>query len=317
MSGPWSKFFGESSPSRAWLMFGMILLGGIWGIYHVLMKPVNVKQAQLRNMQKQVRDAEFKVAHGDRAIRFLSDASTRCVASDPATVTLRYQEWLIKRTGMIPGIQVTAGTPIVEASLGARIPFIIEGEAEPSVVTDLLDEIQATPLLHRIDHLVVSQSNGRNQKSKSVQFSFELEAWALNGAENLNALPNPLPLSNRGELTQLIRDRRPFERGYFGQMAPKVVESDVKPKQTAASKPAVDKWKSFKLVGAVTFAGTPQAWFNDGHHQTEISLEVNALIDFDGFQGHIVHIDRDYIEVQGENGKRLRWPLGASLRDIQ
>ena len=141
---------------------GSIAAFGLWEtVGHVLLQPLTdariaVDAARAANVTLQ--DQSTVVEH---ALRNLKQLSGHSLPADPGKASVLYQGWLIRNLAQnsIASAIVTPAPAIVEKSIGHRIPFSVQCQASTSNIAMFLDQFYATPLLHRITNLNISNSS--------------------------------------------------------------------------------------------------------------------------------------------------------------
>ncbi len=307
---------GEPIRTR-WSMiaFGILAFITLWQMIGTLvLNPIHERRERFRILSNKKSTLDGEETRWRILKASNEQVSKKCLSGDPAIVVHRYQEWLLHRTHSIDGVSIVPATPIVEGEIGWRISFNLEGTAPVKWIAEFVDEINRTPLNHRIRFLDLHQAERNSELD--LDFSMTLEALAIHGVDNRDEWPVPLESQSGESLAHVIQSIQPFSRGYNGP-PPAALVNIAKPNDVSEvpETPKVDPLQTLRLVGSVVVNGVPQAWIVDSRTGREILLAQNQAFAFDSFKGIVKTIDRDFVDFASDEFA-TRWPLGATLRSV-
>lgn len=280
--------------------------------YRFAWQPLQEKRLGQKRLEAQLAHAEadrrLERAMADRWL----NSQAESFSADPAILAHHYQQWLLRRTAGMPGVQIASTPPVREGDIGWNVGFQVEGTSTASWIAGLVDELERTPLMHQITFLDLERSPQAGYDR--LNFRLHLVALSLQDAESKTQWPQARPpLAGDKKLGEVLATLQPFRQGYAGP-PPRVVSAPRPPQ--AKPQPKIDPLKSVDLIGSVEVGGIAQGWIVDHRLKTEMMVTVDDSIELEDFSAKVSVITPNYLELATADGSPLRWPLGKSLRSI-
>ncbi len=298
---------------------GAIAAFGLWETFgQMVLQPFTDLRVQLdaaRSNRDNLQDQSATVEH---ALRNMKQVAAQSLPADPGKATVLYQGWLIRHLELnsIASAIVTPAPAMVEKSIGHRIPFTVQCSASTANIARFLDEFYATPLLHRITNLnITNSSNGESDH----RITLSIEALAFDSASAIEVLPEPTVFAKESSLAAVFAGDDIFrrKRSTPPQVAKAPEESNPKPvipvKKPEPPKP--DPHKSVRFVASVWNGQQREAWFVDQRSKEEQTLIASSDLSFPDIDGKVLSIDNDTMQLELA-GKRCTINLGQTLSEV-
>lgn len=241
----------------------------------------------------------------DHALRNLKQLAGRSLPSDPGKASVLYQGWLIGRLeqNAIASAIVTPAPAMVEKSLGHRIPFTVQCEASTHQLARFLDQFYATPLLHRITNLNISNSS---EGAADHRVTISLEALAFDTATNIDTLPEPGVVQHESSLMAAMSAGDIFRRQLpvqtYVETTTAAVEREPEPSQDANPPDPINPLQCVRFVASVWNGQQREAWLVDGRSSEEITVVAASDLNLPDISGRILAVGDDvlHLEIGGQ-----------------
>jgi hypothetical protein len=301
------------------LFFGGSL--AVFGTWETVGQMVLQPLTEARNAVDAARAANSvlndEAATVEHALRHLKPLEAQSLPADSGKASVLYQGWLIRllaQNSIVSAI-VTPAPPIVEKSIGYRIPFTVQCEASTRSIANFLDQFYSTPLLHRITNLNIANSS-EGQADHRVTLS--IEAIAFGSATKIETLPEPAATSDETSLLTALSKNDIFRRQLpvqtYVEPTPTVAESSPEPESEPDPEPVADPHQSVRFVASVWNGQQREAWLVDGRSSEEISVVASSPLKFPDIDGRVISIDEDVLHLE-LSGQLCSVVLGKTLSE--
>ena len=294
------------------------LFGGYDVIDRVFLAPTQTVKTQVQAVAARNQALESDFALVEHAQKNLKQVRALSLPADPSVASLVYQDWLLaqmKKAGLYDAV-VTPGQPIPEESVGHRIPFTIQATNNLRQIGRFLDTFYASPLLHRITFMTISNAGSSSDSQRKLVLS--LEGLALQNATTADSMPDTrriVSTSSNAKLEYAFSRNDPFRRTVIKPVSiSAVAKTKPKAKPTSPAKPKIDELITVRLVASILKQGKPEAWFFDTRTNKEFIVAVGEEIRLADFSGRVVSIAADSITL-ASNDKSHTTKLGETLRE--
>lgn len=301
---------------------GVILVFALWEtIGAVVLQPLSDSTAAVDAARVNLAGLHNESTLIEQSLRYLKDLKEKSLPADPGTAFVMYQGWLIRQleSCSIDAPVVSPGPPISEESVGYRIPFVVQFEADTIRIARFLDQFHATPLLHRITNLHVI----RSPDNADHHVLLSIEALSLHDSATIDSIPDVLPADNQMTLESLIAQNdflggsetpttistaiaAPFE-------STATPTEDSNPVAEASTpEPAKHPLESIRFVASVWNGRQREAWLVDSRSQEEVTVVAASDLALPGVKTKILRVGNDSLQLV-LNGKTCRVELGQTL----
>jgi hypothetical protein len=301
------------------LFFGGSL--AVFGLWETVGQMVLQPLTEARNAVDAARAANSVLsdqsATVEHALRNLKPLESQSLPSDPGKASVLYQGWLIRHLeqNSISSAIVTPAPPIVEKTIGHRIPFTVQCEASTRNIAKFLDQFYATPLMHRITNLNIANSS---EGEADHRVTISIEAIAFGSATRIESLPEPAAITDDSSLLAVLSKGDIFRRQLpvqtYVEPTPVVAESSPEPEVQAELPAKADPQKSVRFVASVWNGQQREAWLVDGRSSEEISVVALSELKLPDISGRIISIDDDVLHLE-LHGQRRSLSLGKTLSE--
>lgn len=301
---------------------GVILIFGLWEtVGSIILQPLSDSTAAVDAARANVAALQNESIIIEQSLRNLKELKEKSLPSDPGTAFVMYQGWLIRQLEACSIVSpvVSPGPPIAEDSIGYRIPFVVQFDADSTSLARFLDQFHGTPLLHRITNLHVIRS--ANDADHHVLLS--VEVLSVEGAATIEAIPDVLPMPNSMTLESAIAKNDFLGNAGFADStsevmtaSPEATESPVETSQSVAEasapEPAKHPLESIRFVASVWNGRQREAWLYDSRSGKEVTVVDASNLSFPGVEARILKVGNDSLQLVLD-GKICRVQLGQTL----
>lgn len=301
---------------------GVILVFGLWEtVGSIILQPLSDSTAAVDAARTNLAALQDESMIIEQSLRNLKELKEKSLPSDPGTAFVMYQGWLIHQLEACSIVSpvVSPSPPIAEDSIGYRIPFVVQFDADSTSLARFLDLFHGTPLLHRITNLHVIRS--ANNANHHVLLS--VEVLSVEGAATIETIPDVLPIQNQTTLESAIAKNDFLGGSGATSMTSEVTtsssdttESPVENSDPVAetSKPEPEKLplESIRFVASVWNGRQREAWLFDNRSKKEVTVVDASDLSLPGVEARILIVGNDSLQLV-LNGETRRVQLGQTL----
>lgn len=282
--------------------------------------PLAARRLELSGLERQLQDLDFQSALVRRAQSHIAAQAESGLAADPVTATLDCQNWLLDtaRRAQLQAVHIVPGRPLVEESVGHRIPFTLSATGRFLSLVQLLERTQGFPGLMRLSHIEVAAAGGTDAKGDELTISVMLEVIALRDGGAASVLSPLKALEGRGErqrLKQLAAGPalfgRPTRTEAVARTAPATDAADEQPAPLTAR---VDR--GYLLIACGSKDARPLAWFMEPDGETLRTFQAGESLTHEGQTLVVSRIGSDQV-VLTRDGRDVLVELGQSLPEAK
>ena len=301
---------------------GVIFVFGLWEtIGAIVLQPLSDSTAAVDAVRSNLAALQDESTIIEQSLRNLKDLPEKCLPADPGTAFVMYQGWLIRQLEFCSIVSpvVSPSPPIAEESIGYRIPFVVQFDANSTNLARFLDQFHGTPLLHRITNLHVIRS--ANNADHHILLS--IEVLSLDGSAAIESIPDVLPAEHQTTLESIIA-RNDFLGGSgVSRAVSTVIASPSKTTQAPAdssplaeeshkAEPVKHPLECVRFVASVWNGRQREAWLVDSRSKKEVTVVAASQLTLPGIEAQIVAIGNDSLQLIVD-GKPRHIKLGQTL----
>ena len=301
---------------------GVILVFGLWEtVGSIILQPLSDSTAAVDAARANLAALQDESMIIEQSLRNLKELKEKSLPSDPGTAFVMYQGWLIHQLEACSIVSpvVSPSPPIAEDSIGYRIPFVVQFDADSTSLARFLDLFHGTPLLHRITNLHVIRS--ANNANHHVLLS--IEVLSVEGAATIETIPDVLPMQNQTTLESAIA-KNDFLGGSGATLmtsevttsssdtTESLVENSAPVAETSKPEPEKLPLESIRFVASVWNGRQREAWLFDNRSNKEVTVVDASDLSLPGVEARIVKVGTDSLQLV-LNGETRRVQLGQTL----
>lgn len=274
-------------------------------VHKTVIEPTREAVSKQKRLEGEIVQIDQTLGHYQQAIEEFDVARGSSLTADPVLGMQRYQQWLLKRMKGSDRSSVSASLIAEEVSFGWLAQFQINCEASMEWIAELVNELELTPLTHRIRFMKVD----RVDRSDSFSLSCTLETAFLRGSSSIGEWP----LAERKQPRQHLLQASRFTRGYQKEreQPERLVKTEELPREPV--KPQIDPLATVQLIGLVDIDQVLRAWIVDQRTGMELQVLIGETFAFGEDRFQVVEIGEAELVLQSA-AETLVWSMGKTLR---